>query len=108
MKLFTTIAAVLALALLPAAAEARGDHSGHDGARAHGKAGRGAVRSFRAGVLTTRLAGGRPRPAEVTDDTDFSCRSARAEARKRRAAARRRRARARARAATKNHDEADE
>src|SRR5215210_699700 len=99
MKLFTTIATVLALALLPAAAEARGDREGRDGARAHGKTGKGVVRSFRGGVLTIRLAGGRSKSADVTDDTDFSCQKESARARKRRA--KRRRARA-----AKKHEKA--
>src|SRR3954451_23762140 len=78
-KLFTTIAAVMALLALPMAAQARGHH------RAHAA---GVVRSFKSGVLSIRLPGGRVKSADVTEDTDLTCQPS---ARERRRAKRHRR-----------------
>src|SRR3954447_8431272 len=97
-KLFTTILAVLALLALPMAAQARGHHRGRAAA---------VVRSFKHGVLSIRMPGGRVKSADVTHDTDLTCQ---APARERRRVKRhRRRARShRARAALEGDDTGDD
>src|SRR3954454_4663620 len=86
-RLLTTTAVTLALLVLPAAAEARG----------HGPVQRdaGVVRSFHAGVLTIRLAGGPVKTAAVTDSTELTCKVERAKPSRRRPKSRRKRGHAR-------------
>src|SRR4051794_11787056 len=87
-KLFTTIAAVLALMALPMAAQARGHHR----ARAAG-----VVRSFKHGVLSIRVPGRGVKSADVSEGTDLTCEpSARERRRQRRQRRRARRHGARA------------
>ena len=87
-KLLTMITAALALLMLPVAAQARnrGQHGRH-GARSHAPRSAGVVRSFRNGVLTIRLAGGRTRTGDVTDSTKLTCQAKRSKRRSRRARA---------------------
>ena len=87
-KLLTLITAALALLLLPVAAQARsrGQHGRH-ASRSHAPRSAGVVRSFRNGVLTIRLAGGRTRTGDVTDSTKLTCQAKRSKRRSRRARA---------------------
>src|SRR3954452_12568387 len=95
LKLFIAIMAALALRALPVAAQARGGHGRHPARAA------GVVRSFKAGVLSIRTAGGGVRSADVTGDTRLSCE--RRPAQRRRAHGRRARA-----AADPEDDSADD
>jgi hypothetical protein len=90
-KLLTMITAALALLMLPVAAQARdrGQHGRH-GARSHAPRSVGVVRSFRNGVLTIRLAGGRTRTGDVTDSTKLTCQANRSKRGRPRAKAQRR------------------
>ena len=90
-KLLTMITAALALLMLPVAAQARsrGQHGRH-GARSHAPRSAGVVRSFRNGVLTIRLAGGRTRTGDVTDSTKLTCQAKRSKRGRPRAKAQRR------------------
>jgi hypothetical protein len=82
-KLLTTIAAALALLMLPVAAQARSEHA---------KRNAGVVRSFRGGVLTIRLAGGAVKTGDVTDSTELTCQADRSKRSRRRAKSQRKKA----------------
>jgi hypothetical protein len=84
-RLLTTIAATLALLLVPAAVQAGARGKPH----ASPQRSVGVVRSFRAGLLTIRLARGSVKTAEVNDSTELTCQADRPKRTRRRSKTRR-------------------